>query len=114
MSRRSDADSLRDMLDAAKEAASFAQGKGRVDLDKDRKLVLAIVHLVEIIGEAAGNVSEEFQGAHSEIPWAIIVGMRNRLAHAYFDVDLDRVWDTVEHDLPPLIVQLEKIIPAGK
>ena len=114
MSRRDDADSLRDMLDAAKEAASFVRGKGRMDLDEDRKLVLAIVHLVEIIGEAAGNVSKEFQAAHTEIPWAIIVGMRNRLAHAYFDVDLDRVWDTVQHDLPPLIAQLEKIIPAGK
>ena len=83
MSRRNDADSLRDMLDAAKEAASFVRGKGRMDLDKDRKLVLAIVHLVEIIGEAAG-------------------------------VDLDRVWDTVQDDLPPLIAQLEKSIPAGK
>ena len=89
MSRRNDADSLRDMLD---------------------KLVLAIVRLVEIIGEAAGNVSKEFQAAHSEIPWAVIVGMRNRLAHAYFDVDLDQVWDTVKDDLPLLIVRLEKVV----
>lgn len=108
MSRRSDPDTLRDMLDAAKEAVSFAQGKKRADLDGDRKLVLALVRLVEVIGEAAGNVSKGFQAAHPEIPWPVIVGMRNRLVHAYFDVDLDRVWDTVKEDLPQLISQLEK------
>ena len=110
MSRRNDADSLHDMLDAAMEAVSFVQEKTRADLDEDRKLVLALVHLVEIIGEAAGNVTKEFQTAHSEIPWPVIIGMRNRLVHAYFDVDLDRVWDTVKADLPPLISQLEKVI----
>ncbi len=111
MSRRNDANFLRDMLDAAKEAVSFAQGKKRGDLDKDRKLVLAIVRLVEIIGEAADHVSGGFQEAHPEIPWPIIIGMRNRLAHAYFEVDLDRVWDTVKDDLLPLIAQLERIVP---
>ncbi len=108
MPRRDDTILVRDMLDAAKEAVSFVQGKQRGDLDKDRKLVLSIVHLVEIIGEAAGKVSKKFQDAHPEIPWPVIIGMRNRLIHAYFDVDLDRVWDTVRDDLPPLIVQLEK------
>jgi uncharacterized protein with HEPN domain len=97
------------MLDAAKEAFSFVQGKGRSDLDTDRKLVLSLVRLVEVIGEAAGQVSKEFQAAHPEIPWPTIVGMRNRLIHAYFDIDLDRVWDTVKDDLPPLVASLEKI-----
>ncbi len=110
MSQREDIVLLRDMLDAAKEAVSFAQGKNRGDLAKDRKLVLSLVHLVEIIGEAASKVREGFQEAHPEIPWAVIVGMRNRLVHAYFDVDLDRVWDTVKDDLPPLIARLEKIV----
>lgn len=112
MSRRNDANFLRDMLDAAKEAVSFAQDKQRGNLDKDRKLVLAIVRLVEIIGEAADHVSGEFQAAHPEIPWAVIIGMRNRLAHGYFEVDLDRVWDTVQEDLPTLIVQLEMLVRA--
>lgn len=114
MPRRDDIVLLRDMLDAAKEAASFVQGKVRGDLDKDRKLVLSLVHLVEIIGEAAGKVSQEFQERHPEIPWTIIIGMRNRLIHAYFDVDPDRVWDTVKDDLPPLITQLEKIVAKSK
>lgn len=110
MPQREDSVLLHDMLDAAKEAASFAQGKKRGDLDKDRKLVLSVVHLVEIIGEAAGKVSRECQEAYPEIPWPVIVGMRNRLIHAYFDVDVDRVWDTVKDDLPPLITRLEKIV----
>ena len=112
MPRRDDSVLIRDMLDAAKEAVSFAQGKQRGDLDKDRKLVLAVVRLVEIIGEAGGRVSKEFQKGHPDIPWPAITGMRNRLVHAYFDVDLDRVWDTVQDDLPLLISKLEKI--AGK
>ncbi len=91
MSRRDDANVLRDMLDAAKEAVSFAQGKQRADLDQDRKLILSIVRLVEVIGEAAGRISKEFQSSHPEIPWSAIIGMRNRLIHAYFDVDADRV-----------------------
>jgi len=111
MPRRDDNVLVRDMLDAAKEAVSFVQGKCRSDLDKDRKLVLAVVRLVEIIGEAGGRVSKEFQKAHPDIPWPVITGMRNRLVHAYFDVDLDRVWDTLKDDLPPFIVQLEKVIP---
>lgn len=114
MSRRDEINFLRDMLDATKEAVSFAEGKQRGDLDKDRKLVLAIVRLIEIIGEAADHLSREFQEAHPEIPWPVIIGMRNRLAHAYFDVDLDRVWDTVRDDLPPLIAQLEKIVPPDR
>ena len=69
MSRRNDANFLRDMIDAAKEAVSFAQGKQRGVMDKDRKLVLAIVRLVEMIGEAADHVSREFQEAHPEIPF---------------------------------------------
>ena len=109
MPQREDAVRLHHMLDAAKEVFSFVQGKERGDLDKDRKLVLSLVRLIEVVGEAAGQVSKEFQTVHPEIPWPAIVGMRNRLIHAYFDVDLDRVWDTVKDDLPPLVASLEKI-----
>ena len=91
MPQREDAVRLHHMLDAAQEACSFVQGKGRSDLDTDRKLVLSLVRLVEVIGEASGQVSKELQAAHPEIPWPAIVGMRNRLIHAYFDIDLDRV-----------------------
>ena len=100
------------MLDAAREALQFVRGRTRLDLDKDRMLALSLVKLVEIIGEAAGKVSTASQEEHGEIPWHAIVAMRNRLIHAYFDIDLDRVWDTVTDDLPPLVNQLERIFAA--
>ena len=73
-------------------------------------LALSLVQLIEIVGEAATQVTREFQNQHPEIPWAQIVGMRNRLIHAYFDIDMDRVWKIVKDDLPPLLVKLEKMI----
>ena len=101
---------MRHMLDAAKEALSFAQNKTRGDLDSERMLVLSIVKSIEIIGEAASKVTQETRETYTELPWANIIAMRNRLIHIYFDIDLDRVWDTVTDDLPPLIGSLGKII----
>jgi len=73
-------------------------------------LELALVRLIEIIGEAAGRVSQEGQNKHSSIPWFQIIGMRNRLIHGYDQVDLNLLWDTIEIDLPPLISKLENIL----
>lgn len=101
---------LRHMLDASNEAVGFARGRGRPDLDSDRMLALSIVRCIEIVGEAASKVSEDGRGRCPGIPWPEIVGMRNRLVHAYFEVDLDRVWDTVVQDLPPLIEALGKAL----
>lgn len=98
------------MLEAAEEALRFAAGRPRADLDTDRMLVLAVIKCVEIVGEAASRVSQETIAAHPEIPWADIVGMRNRLVHVYFDVDADRVWDTLTDDLPFLVSTLGKLL----
>jgi len=76
------------MPDAAREAQDFARGRSQPDLADNRMLALALVKSIEIIGEAAARVGEESRTAHPEIPWAAIVAMRNRLIHAYFDVDL--------------------------
>jgi uncharacterized protein with HEPN domain len=103
---------LRHMLDAAHEAVAFVQDETRESLDEDRKLLLALVKAIEIIGEAASKVSESCQATYSQIPWPQIIGMRNRLIHAYFDIDHETVWQTIQDDLPPLIVELEKIIPV--
>lgn len=107
--RKADHVRLRHMLDAAREAISFSQGRTRSDLNSDRMLALALVKSIEIIGEAAARVTRTCQAAQPEIPWPNIIGMRNRLIHGYFDIDLDRVWDTVTDDLPPLIAALERI-----
>lgn len=103
---------LRHMLDAAIEAEDFISDKNRSDLGNDRKLELALVKCVEIIGEAASSVSKECRDEFPQIPWIDIIGMRNRLIHAYFEINLDILWKTLTDDLPPLIFELKKIIPS--
>ncbi len=100
------------MLDAAEEARSFVLGRARQDLDHDRQLVLALVKCIEIIGEAASQTTTASREALPEIPWLSIVAMRHRLVHAYFDIDHDRVWDTVVVDLPALMALLERALPG--
>jgi len=97
------------MLDAAREAVTFAQGRTRADLESDRMLVLALVKAVEIIGEVAYQVSQATREQLPQIPWEDIIGMRHRLVHAYFDINLDILWRTVQDDLPPLIEKLQEI-----
>ena len=112
--RKDDDIRLRHMLDAAREAVAFARGRTRGDLDKNRQLVLALVKDVEIVGEAATQVTEPTRQRLPEIPWERIVGMRNRLVHAYFDINLDIVWKTVQGDLPELISLLKPAIPPER
>ncbi|MEO1403111.1 MAG: DUF86 domain-containing protein [Cyanobacteria bacterium J06635_1] len=101
---------LRHMLDAAQKVLTFTQGRSRQDLDTDEMLALAVVRLIEILGEAAKNVSPEIQEATPEIPWRQIAGTRDRLAHAYFDVNLDIIWEIVTASLQPLTQQLEQLL----
>ena len=108
--RKSDAIRLRHMLDAAEEAIGFARGRKRQDLDRDRMLVLALMKDIEIIGEAAYQVSQETRQSLPEIPWDDIIGMRHRLVHAYFDINLDILWATVQEDLPELLAILRKVL----
>ncbi len=98
---------LQHMLDSAREARTFTEGKSREDLDDNRMLVLALGKDIEIIGEAASKLSLEGRSEIAGIPWTEIIGMRNRLIHAYFEIDLDRLWDTLNDDLPQLITTLE-------
>jgi len=98
---------LRHMLEAAEEISRFIDGKEFPDFEKERMLSLSVIKALEIVGEAAGRVSETTRKALPEIPWTDIVGMRNRLIHGYFDVNLQIVWKTVQTDLPPLIQSLE-------
>lgn len=112
MSRRDDRIPLRHMLDHATEAVELTRGQTREDLEEQRLLQLALVRLVEIVGEAAGRVSKETWALHPEIPWPHIVGMRNRLIHGYDFVDHDILWQTIQEDLPSLIAMLEDVVNA--
>jgi uncharacterized protein with HEPN domain len=96
------------MLDHAREAVVMARGRKRGDLDSDRQFNLALVRLLEIIGEAANRVPEDQRARMPEIPWAQIVGMRNRLIHGYDEVDFDVLWEIVSRDLPKLMELLQR------
>jgi uncharacterized protein with HEPN domain len=99
---------LQHMLDAVLEVIEFTRNKQRSDLDTDRKLKHALVRLLEIIGEAAAGISSDIKQECPGIPWKEMIGMRNRLIHGYFDVDLDIVWQTISKDIPPLKPLLEQ------
>jgi len=108
MSRRDPVRALRHILDHAREIRRLIRGRKREDLDKDRLLNLALVRLLEIVGEAAIRVPPEEQRDRPAIPWSQLVGLRNRLIHGYDDVDFDILWEIVTKDIPALIKAVEK------
>jgi uncharacterized protein with HEPN domain len=103
---------LLNMLIAARKIQRFTTGMAVEEFEKDEKLQLAIVRLIEIIGEAARTISQQTKDAHPEIAWQPIVAMRHKLIHKYFRVDLARVWETVQNDIPVLIHLIEPLIPT--
>ncbi len=103
---------LRHMVDALKSAIRFTKGRRREDLDNDEMLAFALVHALQIVGEAAGKVSAETRSQRPAIPWATLIGMRHRLVHAYFDVNLDILWTTAVEAAPALLVQIEPLLES--
>jgi len=95
------------MIEAAETALEFVAGRSRADLDTDAMLRMALTRAVEIVGEAASQVSDAGRSELAGVPWPQIVGMRNRLVHAYFDINRDILWDTVQLALPGLLAQLK-------
>lgn len=105
-----DRERLLHMLEASREAVSFASLRQREDLDADRMLLLALTRLVEIVGEAAKNVSSDMRLLAPDVPWKEICGARDRLAHGYHAVDEDILWRIVTRDLPALIPHVEDLL----
>lgn len=101
---------LRHMLEAVQISLMLIEGETRVSLDRDVKLRLALTKAIEVIGEAASKVTAETRVAYMQIPWSSMIGMRNVLIHGYFNIDLDKLWDTATIDLPPLIALLAQIL----
>ena len=89
MPKHEDIVPLQHMLDHAREAVNMIAGKKRADLGRERMLELALIRLIEIIGEAAARVSTKGRIRYPSIPWREVIGMRNRLVHGYDSVDLD-------------------------
>lgn len=101
------------MLDYARDAAAIVRGRAAADLTTDRALAALLTHYIAMIGEAASHVSDIAQSEHSEIAWAQIIGMRNRLIHGYDQVRLDILWAVATGDIPLLIRQLEAIVQVN-
>jgi uncharacterized protein with HEPN domain len=112
MPLRDDQATLRQMLAHAREAQALIAGKTRADLDRERVLALALLQLLQIVGEAAGRVTPGYCDTHPQIPWAQIVSLRNRLIHGYDVIDLDIVWSILSTDVPKLIAELEQLTGA--
>lgn len=109
--RRNDAACLLDMLVYARDARKFTAGLTYQEFDRSHLHQLAVMKAVETIGEAASRVSSDTKRTQPEIPWSAIVRMRNRIVHAYFDVQLEILWRVVHDELPSLIAQLEPLVP---
>ena len=103
---------LRHIAVALKAAVRFAEGRSREDLDKDQMLAFALVHAIQIVGEAASKISAEFREQHPQIPWALITGMRHRLVHAYFDINHDILWTTATESVPELLGQVDGLLSS--
>jgi uncharacterized protein with HEPN domain len=110
--RHDPAISLRQMLDHAVEALEMAEGRSRADLDRNRMLNLALVRLLEILGEAAARVPAEERDCRPGIPWGTLIGLRNRLIHAYDQVDFDILWQILSTDLPSLVQELRRCLAS--
>ena len=98
------------MFDSAMAAVGKLHDCPRDRFDADDNLRLALTHLIQTIGEAARQVSTEFRQRNDSVPWAKIIGMRNKVVHDYMQVDYDLVWDVVIHELPGLIVELGMLV----
>jgi len=113
MTKLDDATRLRHMMESAQKLLEFSAGKTQEAIEADEILSLAIVRLTEIIGEAAANISQQKRDRYPQIQWGQIIGIRNRVVHAYFnidfDIDMDVVWQTITQDIPVLISQLEAV-----
>lgn len=101
-----------DMLHEARIVLEFTSGKNFDDFSQDTQCQYAVIRAIEIIGEAAGHISEEYRDTHPELPWHQIIGMRNRLIHGYGDIVLSIVWEVVDKRIPELITVLELLAPS--
>jgi uncharacterized protein with HEPN domain len=106
-----DAANLLDMVQSARDACRFVETLSLEEFRLSELHQHAVAKAVELVGEAASRVSAATSDAHPEIPWTRIVGMRHRLVHDYVNLDVDLLWEVVKQHLPPLIAQVDPLVP---
>ena len=103
-------DYLEDIIEAMDDAVKFTKNMGYEEFVKDKKSAYAATRTLEIIGEAVKNLPPEVRENYPQVPWKEMAGMRDKLIHEYFGVDLKRVWNTIKKDIPTLKPLFEKIL----
>jgi uncharacterized protein with HEPN domain len=111
--RPEDAIRLTHMIDSAEKALRFVENRSREDLENDELLTFALTRAIEILGEAASRIAPETRTSLAQVPWDAIIGMRNRLVHAYFNINLNIVWKTATEELPKLLPLLRAALADG-
>jgi uncharacterized protein with HEPN domain len=104
---------LMDIVIACGKAVSFLRGVRWEEFEHDELRQQAVIRMIEIIGEAARNLTQEFKDSHPKIPWRDIINMRHILTHMYWRVDVAKVWDTVQTDVPDLLARIEPLLPPA-
>jgi uncharacterized protein with HEPN domain len=103
-----------DMFLAAQKVQKFVNDVSEDKFLFDEVVQNAVIHQIQIIGEAANKVTLEYRKEHTQIPWQQIVALRNRLVHEYFNIIPERVWEVVKEDIPDLIKQIEPLVPPDE
>ena len=113
MSSRDWRERIQDIIDAIAEIDAFTRGLDFERFRRDQRTIRAVEMNFVIIGEAAASIPDEVEERHSDVPWQLMRGMRNRLVHAYFAVDEQIMWDTLQTDLPDLVTKLESLLDSS-
>ncbi len=111
MKNRDFTDYINDILDSIKEVTEFTAGMSFDDFCRDKKTINAVIRSLEVLGEAARKIPDDLRNKAPDVPWDKMTGMRNKLIHEYFGVDLEIVWAVIKEELPPLTAHLKKILP---
>ena len=108
--KREFGDYIQDIVDATSKGMRFVEDMKYEDVIHDDKTVFAVIRAIEVIGEAAKNIPDDVKDKYPEIPWREMAGMRNKLIHAYFGVDIKRVWKAIKEEIPPLKPVFEQML----
>ena len=108
--RRNIALYIKDLLENIKHAETFTENVTYEDFIKDKKTSYAVVRCIEIIGEAAKNIPDDVRERYPDIPWKKMAGMRDKISHFYFGIDMEKVWLSVKRDIPKIKLQVKKIL----